>query len=94
MAESKDYVILLDSSDGFGDTVRGGVRIPSVIIVEIEQSQEAFEKSTAWCKQFVTKLAENSPDSKVTVINFSGCPDTQPYKAGSGGKCSIEEVGK
>ena len=38
MADSKDYVILLDSSDGFGDTVRGGVRIPSVIFVEIDQS--------------------------------------------------------
>ena len=32
MAESKteEYVILLDSSDKFGDTVQGGVRIPSV----------------------------------------------------------------
>ena len=96
MTESKsdEYVILLDSSDKFGDTVQGGVSSSTVSFFEFIKFQGAFKKSAAWCKQFVCKLAEKSPDSKVTVINFSGCPDSQPYKAGSGGKCSIEGAGK
>jgi len=69
----KDYVLVLDSSDSFGDSISGG---------------NAFKKSEAWAFDFSAALAKKSPDSSFAIVNFAGVPGKEEYKAGSGGLCS------
>merc|ERR1712156_299603 len=69
----KDYVLVLDSSDSFGDSISGG---------------NAFKKSENFAFDFTDAMFKKSPESSYAIVNFAGVPGKEEYKAGSGGLCS------